>query len=97
MRFLCLINLGEIIYLTKRRFGDEKKIDILSRIHQIGFNLISISASLVFQAAEFKAQYPLSYAGCFALACAVNQSATLVTSDPEFRVVSHLIDINWIG
>ncbi|HOD99052.1 MAG TPA: type II toxin-antitoxin system VapC family toxin [Syntrophales bacterium] len=97
LRFLCLINLGEIIYLTKRRFGDEKKIDILSRIHQIGFNLISISASLVFQAAEFKAQYPLSYADCFALACAVNQSATLVTGDPEFRVVSHLIDINWIG
>ncbi len=95
-RFLCLINLGEIIYLTKRRFGDEKKIDILSRIHQIGFNLVSISDSLVFQAAEFKAQYSLSYADCFALACAVNLSATLVTGDPEFRAVSHLIDINWI-
>ena len=96
-RFLCLINLGEIIYLTKRRFGDEKKIDVLCRIHQIGFNLISISASLVFQAAEFKAQYSLSYADCFALACAVNLSATLVTGVSEFRAVSHLIDIDWIG
>jgi predicted nucleic acid-binding protein len=25
---ICVINLGEILYLTKRRFGDAKKIEI---------------------------------------------------------------------
>jgi len=95
-RMICMMNLGEIIYLTKRRFGDEKKIEVLSRIHQIGFSILSIPDSLVFQAAELKAQYALSYADCLALACAINHAAVLVTGDPEFRIVSPLVSVEWI-
>ena len=94
--FISLINLGEIIYLTKRRFGDEKKIELLSRIYQLGLKIIPVSDALVFQAAELKAQYALSYADCFALACAINHSAVLVTGDPEFKSVEHLVSIKWI-
>lgn len=94
--FIPLINLGEIIYLAKRRFGDEKKIELLSRIYQLGFKIIPVSDALVFQAAELKAQYALSYADCFALACAINHSAVLVTGDPEFKSVEHLVSIKWI-
>ncbi len=94
--FISLINLGEIVYLTKRRFGDEKKIEVLSRIYQLGFKVLSIPDSLVFQAAELKAEYLLSYADCFALACSINHSAILVTGDPEFKAVAHLVDIEWI-
>jgi predicted nucleic acid-binding protein len=94
--FIPLINLGEIIYLAKRRFGDEKKIELLSRIYQLGLKIIPVSDALVFQAAELKAQYALSYADCFALACAINHSAVLVTGDPEFKSVGHLVSIKWI-
>jgi predicted nucleic acid-binding protein len=94
--WICLINLGEIIYLTKRRFGDQKKLEVLSYIHQLGLKRISVNDELVFQAAEFKAQYPLSYADCFALSCAINHSAILVTGDPEFKHVTHLVEIAWI-
>ncbi len=94
--FICMMNLGEIVYLTRRRFGDEKKIEVLSRIYQLGLTVLSVTDSLVFQAAELKSQYALSYADCFALACAVNHSATLVTGDPEFKTVAHLIEIVWI-
>jgi len=94
--FVCMMNFGEIVYLTKRRFGDEKKIEVVSRIYQIGLKVLSVTDSLVFQAAELKAQYALSYADCFALACAVNLPATLVTGDPEFKTVSHLTEIVWI-
>jgi predicted nucleic acid-binding protein len=95
--FICMMNLGEIVYLTKRRFGDEKKIEVISRIYQLGLKVLSVTDALVFQAAEFKAQYALSYADCFALACAVNHSATLVTGDPEFKTVTHLIEIAWMN
>ena len=95
-RLICLINLGEIVYLTERRFGDEKKIEALSRIYQLGFKILSVHDSLVFQAAELKAQYALSYADCFALACSINHAAVLVTGDPEFKTVAHLIAIEWI-
>jgi ribonuclease VapC len=51
---------------------------------------------LIFQAAEYKAQYAISYADCFALASAVEYKATLVTGDPEFKKVERLVDIVWI-
>jgi ribonuclease VapC len=93
---ICVINLGEIVYLTKRRFGDGKKLEVLGHIHQLGLTVLPASDPLVFQAAEIKAEYPISYADCFALACALNHSAVLVTGDPEFRAVSHLVNIEWI-
>jgi predicted nucleic acid-binding protein len=95
-RFICLINLGEILYMTKRRFGDAKKMEILSRVHQLGIRILSIPDSLVYEAAEIKAQYSISYADCFALACAMGHSAALVTGDPDFKIVAHLAKIIWI-
>lgn len=95
-RLICVINLGEIIYMTKRRFGDNKKVEILGRVHQLGFKILPAPEALVYKAAELKADYPISYADCFALACALEQSAILVTGDPEFKKVAHLINIQCI-
>ena len=95
-RLICVINLGEIIYMTKRRFGDQKKVELLGRVHQLGFKILPVPESLVYKAAELKAEYPISYADCFALACTLEQSAVLVTGDPEFKKVAHLIRIKWI-
>lgn len=95
-RFICVINLGEIIYITKRQFGESKKLEILGRVYQLGFKVLPIPESLVFKAAELKAEYAISYADCFALACALEQSAILVTGDPEFKKVSALINIHWV-
>jgi len=95
-RLVCVINVGEIIYLTKRRFGDQKKLQILAKIQQLGLQTLPVPDSIVFQAAEIKADYPISYADCFALSCAINRSAILVTGDPEFKLVSHLVEIQWI-
>ena len=95
-RLICIINLGEIIYLTKRRFGEEKKLEILGRIHQLGMRVLPVPDSLVYQAAELKAEYPIAFADCFALACAIDHPAVLVTGDPEFKMVEHLVRVNWI-
>lgn len=89
-KFISVINLGEIVYMTKRRFGNNKKVEILGRVHQLGFNILPAPESLVYKAAELKAEYPISYADCFALSCALEHSATLVTGDPEFKRVEHL-------
>ena len=93
---ICVINLGEILYLTKRRFGDAKKIEILGRIYQLSFNIIPATNDLVFEAAEIKADYPISYADSFVVACAIDQSAEIVTGDPDFKRVEHLVKIHWI-
>ena len=95
-RLICIINLGEIFYLTKRRFGDNKKLELLGRIGQLDFIVLPASDSLVYRAAELKADYTISYADCFALACAQEHSATLVTGDPDFEKVASLVKIQWI-
>ncbi len=96
-RLLCAINLGEIIYITKRAFGDQKKIEVLAHIERLGFTVLPVPNSLIFRAAEFKAAYSISYADCFALAAAVEHSANIVTGDPEFKKVQDLVNLVWIG
>ena len=95
-QLISVINLGEIIYMTKRRFGDRKKMDIIGRIHQLGLKILPAPDTIVYKAAELKAEYPISYADCFALAWALENSAIIVTGDPEFKKVVHLVSIQWI-
>jgi ribonuclease VapC len=96
VKYISAVNLGEIIYSTKKEFGDQKKLEVLANIERLNFTILPIPNSLIFQAAEYKAQYALSYADCFALASAVEHKATLVTGDPEFKKVEHLVNIIWI-
>jgi predicted nucleic acid-binding protein len=90
------INYGEIIYVTKRAFGDQKKIECLAAIERMGIEILSIPNELIFKAAEYKAEFSISYADCFALTSAIENKATLVSGDPEFKKVEHLIDIAWV-
>ncbi|MDI6727386.1 MAG: type II toxin-antitoxin system VapC family toxin [Thermodesulfovibrionales bacterium] len=95
-KYINAINLGEIIYSTKREFGDQKKIEVLANIERLNFSILPIPNSLIFQAAEYKAQYSISYADCFTLASAVEHKAVIVTGDPEFKKVQHLANIVWV-
>jgi predicted nucleic acid-binding protein len=96
IKYLNAINLGEIIYSTKREFGDQKKLEVLASIERLDFTILPVPNSLIFQAAEYKAEYSLSFADCFALASAIEYKAILVTGDPEFKKVEHLVEIEWI-
>ena len=95
-KYLNAINLGEIIYITKRAFGDQKKVEVLANIERLNFTVLPVTNELIFQAAEFKAEYSISYADCFALASAIELKAVIVSGDPEFKKVGHLADILWI-
>src|SRR3989337_2705072 len=94
-KYINAVNLGEIIYSTKREFGDQKKLEVLANIERLGFTILEVPKDLVFQAAEYKAQYSISYADCFALASAIEHKAAIVTGDPEFEKVERLVDIVW--
>ena len=94
--YMNAINLGEIVYSTKRAFGDQKKIEVLAHVERLGFRILPVPNDLVFRAAEYKASYSMSFADCFALASAVEHRAIVVTGDPEFRAVEHLVTIAWV-
>lgn len=96
VKYINAINVGEIIYSTKREFGNQKKIEVLANIERLNFTILPASNNLIFQAAEYKAQYSISYADCFVLASAIEHKALIVTGDPEFKKVEHLAEIFWV-
>jgi ribonuclease VapC len=96
IKYINAINLGEIIYSTKREFGDQKKLEVLANIERLRFTILPVPNALIFQAAEYKAQYGISYADCFALASAIEHKAMIVTGDPEFKKVEQLIEVVWV-
>jgi ribonuclease VapC len=95
-KYINAINVGEMIYVIKREFGDQKKVEVLANIERLGFTTLPVPNTLIFQAAEYKAIYSISYADCFILASAIEHQATIVTGDPEFTKVSDLVDILWV-
>ncbi len=95
-KYINAINLGEIIYITKREFGEFKKIEAIALIEQLNFTILPVPNSLIFQAAEYKAEYGISYADCFIIASAIERRAIIVTGDTEFKKVEQLVNIMWI-
>jgi predicted nucleic acid-binding protein len=45
-KYLNAINLGEIIYITKREYGELKKIEALASITRLNFNILPIPNTL---------------------------------------------------
>ncbi len=95
VKYINAINLGEIIYITKKEFGDQKKIEVLAHIERLQFTILPVPNSLIFQASEYKAEYSIS-SDCFVLASALKYDATIVTGDPDFKKVEHLAKIVWL-
>jgi ribonuclease VapC len=93
---MSAINYGEIIYIIKRAFGDHKKIECLGAIERLGIEILSVPNELIFKAAEYKAEFGMSYADCFALASAVENRAAVVTGDREFGRVEGRIAVVWV-
>ena len=92
---LSLINWGEIYYIVKRRFGDNHLQDVLQHIEQLPIKCIPVDEATVRDASELKAQYPISYADAFCAAVAQKHKATIVTGDPEFKIIEKIIPILW--
>ena len=95
-RLINAINVGELIHITQRRFGDQTKLRMLMHLQSLEFTILPCPDDLIFRAAELKARYPISYADAFALASAIEHAAGLVTGDQEFRQVEHLAKIIWV-
>ena len=94
---MCLVNLGEVLYITERERGLAMAQSVLALAERLPLELLDASRDLVLDAAHIKAHHPLSYADAFAAAAAVRENAVVVTGDPEFKSVEELIKIEWLG
>lgn len=94
--FLSDINLGEVLYITERRLGQDMADNTLEDIFRLPVQLADASTERVVGAAHVKAGYAISYADAFVVALAQELEATIITADPEFQKVESLVSILWL-
>jgi ribonuclease VapC len=91
------INVGEAYYTIFRKRGSEKADYFLETIlASLPISPVANDFSDVMEAAKIKAEYPLSFTDCFAVSTARKIGALIVTGDPEFQNIEHLVPIEWI-
>lgn len=95
--FMNEVNIGEVYYIVFRKRGREKAEYFLeSVIPALPLTPVSNGFDDVIEAARIKAEYPLSFADCFAVATARKKNLAILTGDPEFRRVEHLVAVEWL-
>jgi predicted nucleic acid-binding protein len=94
--YMSEINLGEVYYMSIRRIGLTAARDYMEQFSELPIRIIPPSSDIIWSASEIKAEYPISYADCFAVATALKFEASIITGDPEFKKVESIIEIVWI-
>ena len=91
------INIGETFYILARERGlDQAEYFVNAILPNLPIDKIGNTLTEVIEAAQIKAQYPISYADCFAVATAIREKAAIVTGDPDFRYVEKIVKIDWL-
>jgi predicted nucleic acid-binding protein len=96
--YMCVVNMGEVIYITERERGLPKAQETLARIDELPIEIVDVDRHLTLAAAHLKADCPIAYADCFAAALSRLKDATLVTGDPEFNKIKPdcNVHIEWL-
>ena len=90
------INLGEVYYILLRTEGESTGEAIFASFLLLPIERVAADFDLVLTAARLKAEFPVSYADCFAVATAMRHQAPIVTGDPDFRRFTDRATIEWV-
>ena len=93
---LCVINWGEVYYITRRELGPQRAEEVAGLLQSLPIEIIDADSTLTRIAAEFKSKHKMSYADCFAVALAKSRGAEIVTGDKEFEQVEKEVRVLWI-
>ena len=93
---LCIISLGEVLYIVERRRGLTEAQAVLAVIQQTPIEILPADEQTVLAAAHIKANHKLSYADAFTVACAQRLEGSVLTGDKEFETVESLVTLEWL-
>ena len=93
---MSTVNYGEVYGRILRDLGPEQALTALHAIRPLPIELLDVTPQRALRAADLKAKYKLYYVDSFAAALAVEQKATLVTSDSDFRKLGHVFPVVWL-
>jgi predicted nucleic acid-binding protein len=94
--WMSWINAGEVYYSLYRKEGKGSAEQAMVLLKTYPVHWVEINEKNVFAAAELKALHPIAFADCFAAAIALQNRATVITGDPEFKVLENKIAIEWL-
>jgi len=91
------INIGETYYILYRKRSPEKAEFFLDTVLP-GLPILALPNRFedVVAAARIKSEVPISFADCFAVATAQRENAIVLTGDPEFKKIEHMVKIDWL-
>jgi len=91
------INIGETYYILCRKRSQDKAVFFLDTVLP-GLPILPLTNAFedVMAAARIKSEVPISFADCFAVATARRENVIVLTGDPEFKKVEHLVKIDWL-
>jgi ribonuclease VapC len=97
--YMCVVNLGEVMYIVERERGLSKVQETLARIDELPIEIINVDRILTLAAAHLKKDCLIAYADCFAAALSQLKNAILVTGDPEFSKIKsdYNVQIEWLA
>jgi len=93
---MSAVNYGEVYGLILRQFGPEQALTAIYAVRPLPIELLDVTPQRALKAADVKAKYKLYYVDSFAAALAIEQKATLVTSDSDFRKLGHIFPVVWL-
>jgi predicted nucleic acid-binding protein len=94
---LSIANWGEVFYLTWQRHGEQAARQTVADLSHLPIRVLPVELPQAQKAAELKARYKIPYVDCLAAALAVQQNATLVTSDRDFEKLGRQFPILWLS
>lgn len=90
---MSAINWGEVFYIAWRHHGEVKAHEAETQLQELPIAVMSVDRERASRAGALKQRHGLGYADAFAAELAIEQSAWLVTADPEFSKVGKALSV----
>jgi len=93
---MSAVNFGEVYGVILRERGPGAAMMAMSAVRPLPIRLVDATPERCLRAAEVKTKYRLYYVDSFAAQLALENKATLVTSDSDFRKLGHGFPVAWL-
>jgi len=94
--YMSVLNVGEVFYLTWQRTGEERARQAVANLSRLPMQIIPVDLPQTLRAGQLKALHNIPYVDCIAAALAMEQNATLVTTDHHFEKLGRNFPILWL-
>jgi uncharacterized protein len=93
--YISKINEGEVFYKLYKYLGGPIAAGFREDLKRGLFPLhvVSVNDKRVEEASAIKAKYPVSYADAFCIELAKDMDLPVITGDPEFECVKHIVKV----